>query len=324
MSNQFSVLIIGAGNIASPVNSSDISEIKTHAQAIHHLADKFNLIGFIDPDAEKLKTAMSVWNVPGHAHFEDFEKELKVVDIIVIASPDHLHLEHLKKALSSKAKAIIVEKPLSNDLSKLEDVMLELKSSKKKIFINYSRRYAKIFQTLHGEVNSNQFGLFLHGKGTYAKGLFHSGSHLINLIYTFFKSDLKQIQSIHLRNDYKNDATVDSLLRFEDGSYFLLSSVDSSYYETFEIDLYFEKARILIDDLGFRITYDFPQSLNKNSKIKYLGFDKKIVNTSFKESFLNLYENVFETLHGNQSIVCDIEDSYNTIKWCHQISRDEI
>lgn len=318
--HKIKTLIIGAGQIGAFADGPQSESVLTHAHAVNYLNDKFSLLGFVEPNQQARETATSAWGGKGYKNLADFKATKTDVDLVVIASPDNSHLDFIQESLNLNSRGIIVEKPLCLDLADFEKQTLSTKNSSR-IMVNYTRRYLSNYQNFWRLLETQEFGRFLQGSGIYSKGLFHSGSHLINAILPIMDRNILEIQNLGKRNDYiENDPTIDCIIKFQDGSYFNLFSTDANIYEIFEIDLFFEKARIRMDKLGNRISYTFPQRKGE-SKINYLIESQKSEEQGRHEAFLNLYTHAHAVLMENHKIICGIEDSFKTLKICDQIRK---
>ena len=61
-------------------------------------------------------------------------------DLVVVATPDHLHKEPTLAAIDAGAPLIIQEKPLATDLAEAEQIYAAVERSKTRLFVNYANR----------------------------------------------------------------------------------------------------------------------------------------------------------------------------------------
>jgi len=311
------VLIVGAGQIGALADSPQSAVVQTHAHAIFS-CQQYCLLGFIEPQESSRKAASQLWHAPGYADFSTFRDTQQRPDVVVIASPDHMHWQNLHLALDLKPRVIIVEKPLVTEVQKLSELSVSIP-----IVVNYTRRYMPIFRNFLNRLEKNEFGRFLHGAGTYSKGLIHSGSHLINALLPILNKEIKSIHSISSQPGYNlEDPSISALVEYVDGSSFLFRTTPTDLYEAFEIDLFFEKVRIRLDRLGRRISYDYPQSTGGNKTIQYL-MDQPAQHeeNSLTDAYHGLYQHVFQVIQGFEKPFCDIEDSRATLQFCETLRR---
>lgn len=321
MSEIKNILIVGSGAIGALLEGHDKSLVMNHASAISHFPDKFKISAFIDPSIENLKRAQKKWSVAsGYQDFEAFQNTSLRPDIIVISSPDHLHLEHLKMSLHLKPQAIILEKPVSIDTESLQEFLKNHPHPPLPIFVNYSRQYLSSHIEILNKIKNGDFGNFLSGIGYYCRGLFHTGSHLINLLLCLLDKETENITYFNSINDYSiSDPSIECFIKFKNGSSFHLKSNDSRMYEIFEIDLFFEKGRIKFDDLGRTVNVFIPHEIAGILENKYITKADSIKHSCISEAFLNLYKNVYDVLEGNGKVICPMEDAARTIFICNSI-----
>ena len=77
-----------------------------------------------------------------HQYTTEYQELLddKNIDVIAIYTPDHLHAEHIKQALSH-GKHVICTKPLIDDLSVATELIKLSKEQGKKVFVGQSSRF---------------------------------------------------------------------------------------------------------------------------------------------------------------------------------------
>jgi predicted dehydrogenase len=79
------------------------------------------------------------------------------VDVVGIYTPDHLHAEHVIKALRA-GKHVICTKPFLNDLSRAKDVLDAQNASGKKVFVGQSTRFFMPFARQRRHFQTGAFG----------------------------------------------------------------------------------------------------------------------------------------------------------------------
>ncbi len=65
-------------------------------------------------------------------------------DVAFITNPTHKHIETALQCLKSGIRSIFIEKPLSNSLDKLDDLIKEMNKMKAIIYVGYNMRYNPI------------------------------------------------------------------------------------------------------------------------------------------------------------------------------------
>lgn len=276
----YNVAIIGAGNISSGFDDNNSDRVLTHAHAIKNNA-KFNLLGFYDINDEKLELAIKKWNCK-KLSLDDVYK----ADVVVIATPDEYHKFYIDKLIDTDVKFIIAEKPLVSNLVELREI--KDKIINKNIILNYSRRFIDEFKHLN-------YGKLLKGNAYYGKGFIHNGSHMLDLIEKLgFK--IEKIEVNNIVNDYI-EKTIDAKLLLDNGI-INLNAIDSTKVTIFELDLLFEKKRVIIKNSGMNIEY-YNVIESDIFKGYYNYVLDKSVNIDYSNCMINLYEKVYHCLENN-------------------------
>jgi len=321
MRAQCNVLIIGAGNIGAFYDSYGSDKILTHAHAFSKHRG-FNLIGFIDTKNNKAQKAVSIWG--GKAYFsiqQAFRAEK--IDVASVAVPDKFHFDIVKNLLNLPLRCIFLEKPVTKTINEANNILKIHNNKNIPIAVNYSRRFVTEFQKIKENIEKGVYGSYLTGVGTYGKGLIHNGSHLIDLLH-YFKFNVKRVKVINRLTDfYKDDKSVSAVLTFENNKQFYLQFADCRKYTIFEIDLLFEKKRLLIINSGFVIEeYDVRQD-HIFREYRVLCKTKEI-NTSLGNSLYLAADNIYKHLTKGEDLKCSFEDGCKALKTCITIrdSRD--
>lgn len=310
----YNTVIIGAGNIAAKFDSKDTTEILTHAHAFQN-SDAFRLLGFYDKDYNVAKIAAKNWGC--HA-FESLESALDSAEIVSCCVPDPYHKEILEKVAKYKPKLVITEKPLTVSMTEAKAIE-QIYDHQIPILLNYSRRFLKEFQNLREKIK--QYGAFLKGVGYYGKGILHNGSHMIDLLRFLLESvECLEVLKPEI-HDFNGDISTDVRLQIQNGQ-FQMIAIDSRIATIFEMELFFEKARIRILDGGTRIElYQIKESGTYQGYYNYVLSSCESVN--YSNAMTGLMENAQRFLDGDQKLLCTLEDGIDVLQICTQI-RGEI
>lgn len=307
----FNVLVIGAGNIGAFFDSPESDNVLSHAHAFTK-HEGFNLVGFVDKDMDKAGKAASVWGVKAFGNINDaFEKEN--IDVVVVAVPDDLHYLVLKELSGYPVKVIFAEKPITKSVFEAEEILRTFRGRDIGIAVNYTRRFVPEFEKIRDNIQKGSFGEYLTGTGYYGKGLLHNGSHLLDLLM-FFIGDIKEIMPVSSLEDfYADDKSIAAVLTFDNGNNFFLQHVDCRNFTMFEMDMLFEKKRIRIYDLGFKVEeYDVLESSVFGGYRNIIKTDD--YGTSLEKAMYNAAGNIYRNLSEGQGLKCTAEDGYRALK----------
>ena len=103
-------------------------------------SEKFELKTICDVNEELCKQRAKEFDF--HHYTTSYQQLLdnKDIDVIAIYTPDHLHAEHVKRALLHD-KHVVCTKPFINDLSKAKELLDLQKKSGRKVFVGQSSRF---------------------------------------------------------------------------------------------------------------------------------------------------------------------------------------
>lgn len=309
----YNVLIIGAGNIGCMYDRPDSSSILTHAHAVDQ-SDELELVGFYDIDFEKARQAAERWGGGAYRSLKDITTP---IDIVCVAVPDQYHYMILKKIITMNIRLVIVEKPITLFSAEAKEIIKLYKEKNIVLQINYSRRFLKEYKDL--KLNLNSMGALITGVGYYGKGLFHNGSHMIDLL-SFLFDQVKFLSSEKGYFDfYVNDESKHVRLNVLDKKVDLYP-VPCDLLTIFELDLLFAMGRIRIVDSGCKIElYEVKDNYTEKN---YSLF--KTIQVDYGEAIPSLYKNCIDAIEGKDKVICTAESALETLIICEQgVSRIE-
>ena len=309
----YKVVIIGAGNIGAMFDSPENKEILTHAHGFSK-SPYFQLKGFYDVEEKKAQEAAKRWNTES---FSDLETALKETDVVCCCVPDEFHYGMLKQIAEYPVKLVVTEKPLTKTLTEAEEIQKLYQDIP--CIVNYSRRFLKEFGELKERIPG--YGRFLKGNGYYGKGILHNGSHMIDLLeYLFDCIEGYENPEYGICDFYQDDKSCDVKLNIADGT-FRMNGIDCSAATIFELDLFFEKARIRILDGGVRIeTYMVKESPTYAGYYNYILDEVKEVD--YSNAILGLVENAGNFLEGKEAMKSSVESGRRVLELCLNIQGD--
>ena len=172
MNKKFKVAVVGCG-----------SRGLTYTTNMFEKSDKYEIVSLCDinpAQIEKMKSVLPLNNVSEFVEPEEFFKE-KRADLVVIASPDRVHVPQALKALEL-GYDILLEKPISDNREELASLIEAQKKYGGKIIICHVLRYAPAFVKC-GEllksgvigklyaIDANERVAYWHWAQAYVKGM---------------------------------------------------------------------------------------------------------------------------------------------------------
>jgi predicted dehydrogenase len=297
--------LIGCGNIGSLyADDSLIKSIYTHAQA-YIACQHTELVAVCDTQSEKATACAQKWNV---AHvYTDVLALLREhpLDIVSLCTPDETHADLVELVLNTPGiRAVIVEKPLALD-ERHARYLVQLAQQRGIILaVNYSRRYSKGHSIIREEILKNELGTLQTLSGFYTKGLFHNGTHWLDLS-RWLVGEIKNVHGFNTTN-------VSAWLNYENGVTGFLQGLDANAFSLFEMDIIGTQGRIKIIDSGHKVEY-----FTVSDSLYYSGY--KTLNKVFdadndmKDTLLNLVTDIVNCLNDGTQPICSGNDGLAAI-----------
>jgi predicted dehydrogenase len=310
------VAIVGAGRIGAMLDSPVDPVILTHAHG-YKACEGFEIIGFVDQNLGKAEAAAARW---GGVAFESIGKlfDTQSVDVVSVCLPDELHYTTLLALAEKPLAFIFLEKPAVRTLAEADEVRTVYGELPVRVQVNYSRRFVPEIRSVREAIRCGNYGKFLTGTGYYGKGLLHNGSHMVDLLQ-FLVGEVANFAKIsEVKDFYDHDPSVSAMLTMQSGGDFYLCHIDSRSFHIFELDLTFESKRIRIRELGTIIeeysvgdnrVFEGYRTLNKDTEFS----------TQYSKAMYHAITNIRNNLDRNESLVCTLEESLETVKTCSRI-----
>lgn len=145
MSKRIKVAVIGLGRIGWDFHCPSINRNK-----------KFEFVAVSDPVESRLAEAEALYSVHTYLSAEDLFKCEKL-DLVVIASPTHVHKEQTLLALRYGVH-VISEKPMSVNVQEAKAMVVASKRMGKLLTVYQPHRYADYFQHLKKIISEGKLG----------------------------------------------------------------------------------------------------------------------------------------------------------------------
>lgn len=314
--DKIKVVIIGAGNIASGYDTPDSQDILTHSHAIR-LSEYFMLAGFIDENRNKSENAAIKWETDCIDSLQSIRDDKLIV---CCATPDETHYDVLKELSQQDfLEAVICEKPLCDSYEHAKAILDMYRDRKIPLIVNYSRRFIGAFREAKRWIDSA--GDLIAGSCYYGKGLFHTASHMINILdYLIDLKGFRVQYAIEEVIDYsKTDKSISFALAADDARIDFHVIPDTSV-TVFEFDLLFTNGRIKYDDSnGELLFYHLGNSNIFKQDIIYKPTSRVYINRS--EALVGLYDNLYDYIIGRAELLSDGDSAAETIKICERINQ---
>jgi predicted dehydrogenase len=273
----YKALLIGCGNIGA-MYDWDNEQVLTHAKAFSKI-DEIEVDYF---DINNQQSSMVAGRYNGNVIFDlDKAFENDFYDIISICTPTSSHYNLLYKALKRKIPVIICEKPISTIKNEIDELITLYGVSESKVLINYIRRFQLSFQKLKNIIAILQKSDELSSVSIrYQRGFINNCSHALDLLQFLFHEEFIPANFIINRKDFdhfENDPTISGYCEWMNANINILG-LQNVKYSNFEIDLYFNKTKILIQNSGNDILFYSMENINKGIMKLEVQIEKNMSN----------------------------------------------
>lgn len=322
----YNVALIGMGNIGFTFDKDPNTKTAfSHAKGIY-LHKEFNLKYIADPSDTNLNDLKKLFPKVIYSHDYTTLLNISDIDILVIATPTHLHKSILIDfQVNLHIKTFFIEKPL---FSIDEDHTGISENIKKKIIINYPRRFDPNIQEVRKQLLFQPYGSLKKAIIKYSKGFSNNGSHAIDLLHCFLENfSLENPKILQRLPGFDNqDLTLDiygQLLMKNTVSQLYFMGFDHNHLTTFSLELYFKKAIVKYDDTELTISISeikadkqYPAYLTEAEPmfLKDLNMDKIM---------LLAYEDLYKKLTDEISHASTFYDEIKNLKFKNKILKED-
>ncbi|MEM9143505.1 MAG: Gfo/Idh/MocA family oxidoreductase, partial [Bacteroidota bacterium] len=180
--------------------------------------EKFELIGFYDPDAI---TAQQLTQEFGYTYFENVNTLIDAVDVVDIVTPTLSHYDCSKKAIE-KGRHVFLEKPITKTLEEAEALIALEKKYGVKGQVGHVERFNPAFTAVKDMINSPMF-IETHRlaefnpRGTDVPVVLDLMIHDIDAILSVVDSPVKQINASGVSVISQSPDIANARLEFENG-----------------------------------------------------------------------------------------------------------
>jgi predicted dehydrogenase len=312
---EYRAVIIGAGRIGAGFDTPRSPHVLTHAHALQN-HPRTDLIGIADLDSAKGKKEARKWNTKFFPNVDIMLRDVEP-DIVVIATPDDTHADMLVHVLAAKPKLIICEKPVATKRKDIERLR-NLENVRTTILVNFSRRFDPVVQRISTKLKTGSYGKILSASAIYTKGLFHNGSHIIDLARCFL-GELKDASiTFHVDDCPNGESTLGGFATFTRCPQFYLMAGDARAYAVFEFEIVAEKRHLRFAQEGLTLIERKVVSdpVYKGYRILGKAITKKC---KLRSALPNLVTHAVEVLDGKRNPLSSFEEGIRTQEACFQL-----
>ena len=127
-----------------------------HATGLEGLANRYRIEAVSDPREERRQEAVDRFGCRAYVAFDELIGD-ENLDLVVVATPSHLHAEHAEAVLTSK-RHVVCEKPLAGSLAELDRVIAVSEKAGRHLAPFQNRRYEAAFLKVKEVIASGKLG----------------------------------------------------------------------------------------------------------------------------------------------------------------------
>lgn len=316
MAGKLRAAVIGCGRIGAEFdNDPKRTYVSTHAGAYATLKNT-ELVAVCDLDKKKAEKCAARWGVK--RVFTDFKKMMSdcAPETVSICTPPITHYSVLKEVVKYKPKAVFCEKPIASSVAEAGKMIELCKKNNIILQIDHQRRFDELHAKIKRVIDKNKFGDVQHVNFYYTAGARNTGSHMFDLMRLFF-GDAEWIEAFYSKYKDKNkeDPDLDGVIRFKNGLFATFHACDVKHYLIFEMNIIFDKARIILKNSGFNVECYVVKDSKYFSGYKELGKHKKLFNVVYKRNFMiNAVNEIVKCARTKKRSVSSGEDGLAALK----------
>lgn len=320
MKQRYAVAIVGCGWIGLGAQLDPLRiPPASHAQAAASYR-RVKLAALVDTDSRSRARAKRLY--PDVPCFSDVVRMLETVhpDIVVIATVPESHCAIVSLAAQRRVQAILCEKPISHDIRSARAAIRYCKKQGVLLFVNHMRRFDPYIRAVRenlrgGYVRDTSLGPLRSAIAHYDKGLYHGGTHFIDLL-RFFLGDIRWVSAVEnvIFPRDRHDVRVDALLGFS-GATATLQYFDSHEYCLSEVSFFGEKGRMnLKHESGLEIEIIGTRASDEYSTYRELNYDR-VKRIGAPRSFVQpVLPHIVDCLEGRDTPVSTGDDALRTLE----------
>ena len=127
-----------------------------HGDACESLAPRYQVVAVSDPRPERRAEAEQRFGCRSYAEAEDLIAD-KEMDLVVVATPSHLHVEHALAAIQA-GHNVLVEKPFALSTQEADHVIAASKAAGRLLAPFQNLRYDPTFRQVQAVIDSGRLG----------------------------------------------------------------------------------------------------------------------------------------------------------------------
>lgn len=310
--------VLGAGHLG-----------KIHLRLLNQ-SDKYELVGFYDPDQENAKQVSAEW---GYRNFDSISELIQAVDVVDIVTPTLSHFECAQEAIVA-GKHIFLEKPIANTVAEAEEIIRLADQYQVKGQVGHIERFNPAFKAVKDKINNPMF-IETHRlaefnpRGTDVPVVLDLMIHDIDAILSVVKSEIVQINASGVAVISDSPDIANARLQFKNGCVANITASRISLKNMRKSRFFQRDAYISVDYLEKSVEVvrmknapetpgDFDLILqNAEGVRKQIYFETPEIGQN--NALLDELESFADAIYNNTTPLVTLQDGTQALKVAHQI-----
>jgi predicted dehydrogenase len=309
----YAAAVIGCGRIGSGQDSPSPSlGVYSHCEALR-ICKRTDLAAVCDPNPEALEKCKTRWNVPtAFARVEDLLANSNP-EIVSICVPDREHGQVARLVLEAPStRCVILEKPLASTLQEALEIVEIAERREIPLLVNYTRRYCDSHRLLREFVQGGGLGKLISISGLYTKGIFHNGTHWIDLLH-FLGEEFQTIHASGVVDFFGEDPTLNFSFQTRSGANGFLQGFPKDVCTVFEAEFRGELGRVRILDSGAE--FEWWEIVDSPDYSGHQVFQRTPgLSGGLADAILRLVEDAISCLDSNARPICSGRDALKAMR----------
>ncbi len=254
---------------------------------------------------------------------------LKKVDAVIVATPTSTHFDLIKR-IGKEVKNIFIEKPLSEDFSKVKEIINFVKKNKINLRVGFIERFNQAVETLFKIINKNEKIISFDFTRTNPLSprikdvdvVMDLMVHDVDLAI-LFNGNVKLVKSFGFKK-FGKIAYVSAILQHNNGVFSRILTSRITQKKIRQVNITTENKYIECDLLRKEIY------INKNAKVKVYGEKKfshksyrEVIETGHQEALLRELQAFINSCRGiNDLFLANHMHSYEVMRVCEKIQKE--
>ncbi|MCP4160213.1 MAG: Gfo/Idh/MocA family oxidoreductase [Deltaproteobacteria bacterium] len=316
---KYNAAVIGLGQIGQGYDYDyhDESLVLTHSSG-YKFHNSFNLVAGVDNNKDYCSMFEKKYNVQTFNCVNEMMEKCNP-DVISISTSTNTHFDIYKKVAYYSPKAILLEKPISENINQANHIISNAKKNGIVLFVNYLRRFEPGTNNLKKMISNGLIGEIYKGNVWYCKGLKNNGSHFIDLLMYLF-GDVENVKMISSGRSFDSlgykDVEPDFLLEFNNTNIIFQSS-RSECFSLGEFVLIGTKGSLYYGNGKIEYKLTKPDSIVKDYTI--LQTEPINIKTDFNRSQFFVMDSIVNYFEKKRDIYSDGDSALKTLKIIEKI-----